>query len=249
MVSSTKASATSPSPEYTASAPAARSSSSLREAGIEAVYGDATRSETLEVAARASTRIRGLSARAARITSGHGAAGRAVADDHRAVPRVWRATGRGSRGRRRRPRRAVDGGPQGRMRPQPSLDRADRAVEQGIEDDRDGRGRDQRVGRHRRQQAQLAADRREDEGELADLRQGDRHGERHGDWPAQGPHEHQRHGRLGDQHDGQRAEAQLTPISRAARPATYRRRNRVCGARPASRPADSRQSATGRAAG
>ena len=67
-----------------------------------------------------------------------------------------------------------------------------------------------------RQDAQVAADVGQHEGELADLRQRDGHWQRHAARGSASPHDQdERHQRLADQHDGQRADEQAGVSSSA----------------------------------
>ena len=86
-----------------------------------------------------------------------------------------------------------------------------------VEHDRDDRRRDDGVGRVFRKETELPAHARENERELADLRERDRHGEARLERLPHGPHEEEGSGRADEQNDEQRAREEPRRIEQRRR--------------------------------
>ncbi len=114
-----------------------------------------------------------------------------------------------------------------RTRGHPPLEPRNEPVQNRIEHNRHDRYRDERVRRFTRQDAELSADAREDEGELADLRECDSDGQRDFERIAEHAHDDERNERLPQHHDrqcGQDEARGLEEIDRAATACPPRRR-------------------------
>ncbi len=86
----------------------------------------------------------------------------------------------------------------------PPLDRRHGAIEEGIDRDRDDGRRHEGIAEVIGDQAELRAEGRDDERELANLRERDGDAQADADGIAPHRHEHERDERLADEHDGER---------------------------------------------